>query len=358
MLTEPDKLKPIKGRGALSNREGRFESIRHIAVDDGWDRDDTQTGAVRTSVAEDTSKTVISRNKSPDVPFDQSVNPYRGCEHGCIYCYARPSHSYLGLSPGLDFERKLLYKPRAAEQLEQELGVPGYTCEVLALGTNTDPYQPIEKRYRLTRRILKLLCRTCHPVTITTKSSLVERDLDLLRALAARKLVMVSVSITTLDHNVARGLEPRAASPSRRLQTVSRLSAHGIPVHLSVAPVIPALTDHELEAILAAGAAAGAGYASYTLLRLPWEVKDLFKEWLRQHHPGRANHVMSLIRQCRGGLEYDSSFGTRKRGTGPVAQLIARRFALGCDKQGFKRQWPSLDTTLFRSPKAQQAFVF
>ena len=272
--------KSIKGRGALSNEEGRFESIAHVAVDDGWDTQESQNPAIRTTITVDSSKTVISRNKSPDVPFDQSVNPYRGCEHGCVYCYARPSHSYLGLSPGLDFETKLFYKPDVVELLRQELSAPDYRCQVLALGTNTDPYQPIEKRHQLMRGILELMLETEHPITITTKSSLVERDIDLLQELAARKLAMVSLSVTTLDHDLARRLEPRAAAPRRRMQTVSNLSAAGVPVHVSVAPVIPALTDHEMESILQESVKAGAMFASYTLLRLPWEVKDLFKQWL------------------------------------------------------------------------------
>lgn len=342
----------------MSNKEGRFESIAHVAIDDGWDSQEIQNDVIKTTVSVDSSKKVISKNTSPDVPFDQSVNPYRGCEHGCIYCYARPTHSYLGLSPGLDFERRLFYKPDVVEQLRQELSLPGYRCKVLALGTNTDPYQPIEKRYQLMRGILELMIDTQHPITITTKSSLVERDIDLLRELAAGDLVMVSLSVTTLDHDVARKLEPRATAPKRRVQTISHLSAAGVPVHVSVAPVIPALTDHEMESILHAGATAGAAFASYTLLRLPWEVKDLFKQWLQEHCPNRANHVMSLIRQSRRGREYDSNFAQRRSGTGPFAQLLANRFKLACARHGLNARPISLDTNRFRSPRAQQAFSF
>lgn len=350
--------KSIKGRGALSNSEGRFEPVAHVAIDDGWDTQTTQNDAIRTTVSVDSSKTVISKNASPDVPFDQSVNPYRGCEHGCIYCYARPTHSYLGLSPGLDFERRLFYKPDVVEQLRWELSLPTYRCKVLAFGTNTDPYQPIEKRYQLMRGVLALMLDTGHPLTITTKSSLVERDIDLLQELAARDLIMVSLSVTTLDHDVARKLEPRATAPKRRVQTISHLSAAGVPVHVSVAPVIPALTDHEMESILQAGAVAGASYASYTLLRLPWEVKDLFKQWLQEHCPDRANHVMSLVRQSRRGKEYDSDFAQRKSGTGPFAQLLAKRFKLACARNGLNTRPISLDANRFRSPQAQQAFSF
>jgi len=345
--------KSIKGRGALSNAEGRFESMRRDEFDDGWDVDE-ETVPLRTTVAEDRSRSVISRNASPDVPFDQSVNAYRGCEHGCIYCYARPSHSYLGLSPGLDFESRLFYKPRVVDQLKCELGAADYRCDVLALGTNTDPYQPIEKRFGLTRGILELCLDTQQPVTITTKSSMVERDLDLLIKLARRRLVVVSVSLTTLDKTVARRLEPRAAAPSRRLRIVSTLSEAGVPVHLSVAPVIPALTDHELESIMREGAARGANYASYTLLRLPWEVKDLFREWLQQHFSGKADHVMSLVRQSRGGRDYDADFDHRKSGTGPFADLLARRFRLQCSRLKLNAGKMPLDKRHFRPPHGQQ----
>lgn len=327
-------------------------------MDDGWSPQEQTDGSNRTNVHIDNSRTVIARNSSPDVPFDQSVNPYRGCEHGCIYCYARPSHSYLGFSPGLDFERELMYKPKVAEQLRRELGIPNYRCKVLALGTNTDPYQPLEKKLGLMRGILELLVETRHPVTITTKSVLVERDLDLLQQLSVNGLITVSLSVTTLDHDLARRLEPRAAAPRRRLQTLSRLAAAGIPTHISVAPIIPALTEHEMESILQRGAQAGTEYASYTLLRLPWEVKGLFKEWLREYYPDRADHVMSLIRQSRRGREYDSSFASRRRGTGLFAELLARRFQLACEKYELNKRPMSLNLDLFSRPQAQRAFSF
>ena len=348
----------ITGRGALSNKEGRFESVEHISIDDGWGHQEPGNDLNKTQVAIDQSKTVISHNSSPDVPFDQSVNPYRGCEHGCVYCYARPTHSYLGLSPGLDFERRLLYKPEVVAQLRSELGAASYRCKVLALGTNTDPYQPIEKKYELTRGILKLLLETRHPVTVTTKSALVERDLDLLQELSADGLAMVSVSVTTLDHDIARKLEPRAAAPQRRLKTLSRLSSAGVPTHISVAPVIPALTEYEIEAIICAGAEAGVKFAGYTLLRLPWEVKELFTEWLAEHYPDRAAHVMSLIRQSRRGKEYDSSFAQRRQGTGLFAELLGKRFKVACGKYGMNKQPMSLNTDLFRRPHAQQTLQF
>lgn len=351
-------MRVIKGRGALSNSAGRFESLDCVAIDDGWDLEELPPPAPNTTVAEDKSKTVISTNTSPDVPFDQSVNPYRGCEHGCIYCFARPSHAYLGLSAGLDFEQKLFYKPKVAEQLRDELSAPGYRCRVLALGTNTDPYQPIEKRQQLMRGILSLMLETRHPMTITTKSALVERDIDLLQGLAADNLVMVSISVTTLDPDLARKLEPRAAAPRRRLLALSRLSAAGVPVHVSVAPVIPALTDHEMEKILDLGVSAGAEFATYTLLRLPWEVKDLFKEWLGEHYPDRADHIMSLVRQSRGGKEYDSDFTTRRRGTGPFADLIANRFKISCDRHGLNKRAVPLQTQRFLSPRGQHSFAF
>lgn len=332
--------------------------MTRIEIDDGWDRELEPAGDIDTSVAVDHSRTVISRNRSPDVPFDQSVNAYRGCEHGCIYCFARPSHAYLGLSAGLDFERRLFCKPDVVAQLREELGASGYRCEPLALGTNTDPYQPIEKRYKLTRGILELMVELRHPVTITTKSTLVERDIDLLQQLAVQGMAMVSVSITTFDKDVARKLEPRAASPRRRLRTLARLAASGIPTHVSVAPVIPALTDHELEAILQDAATSGVEFASYTLLRLPWEIKQLFNEWLDTHEPGRAAHVMSLIRQSRGGKEYDSNFATRRKGTGHFAELLGARFRRACARFGLNKTPISLDTDRFIPPRAQQSFDF
>ncbi len=337
---------PRKGRGAVSNREERFvESVTEPA-DDGWGRDPEEP-ALRTEVAPDRARTVISRNRSPDIPFEQSLNPYRGCEHGCVYCYARPTHAYLGLSPGLDFETKLFYKVDAARLLERELAAAGHRCSPIALGANTDPYQPIERRLRITRGVLEVLDRLHHPVMIVTKSALVARDLDLLRSMAARRLVHVQVSVTTLDPDLARRLEPRAAAPHRRLALIETLSAAGIPVGVLVAPVIPALTDHELERILEAVREAGAGWAGYVMLRLPHEVRGLFEEWLACHAPQRHAHVMSLVRQVRGGRDNDPGFGTRMRGTGPVAELLGQRFALACRRLGLRRGPPPLDCGRF-----------
>jgi DNA repair photolyase len=340
-----------RGRGAVSNQAGRFESIRHAAIDDGWDSAD-ELPPLRTRVTVDRSRSIIARNSSPDVPFDQSVNPYRGCEHGCVYCFARPTHAYLGLSAGLDFESRLFVKPDAARLLRDALRRPGYRCRVLALGTNTDPYQPIERRYRVMRQILELLAECSHPVSITTKSGLVERDIDLLAEMARCNLAQVSVSLTTLDRDLARRLEPRAAAPHRRLETIRRLSEAGIPVNVSVAPIIPLLTDPELETVLDAAVSAGAGSASYILLRLPLEVRELFEEWLADHYPLKAGHVMSLIRQCRGGRENDSTFGRRKRGAGPVAQLIRQRFQRARRHAGLDAAPPELDAGRFAAPAA------
>ncbi len=287
------------------------------------------------------------------MPFDQSINPYRGCEHGCIYCFARPTHAYLDLSPGLDFETRLFYKPDAAALFRQALSRPGYRCRVIALGTNTDPYQPIEKRFGLMRGILEVCAETRHPVGITTKSSRVENDLDLLRDLAGDGLVSVSISVTTLDKTLARHLEPRASAPARRLETIERLAAAGVPVSVSVAPVIPVLTDPEMETILAEAASRGARGAGYILLRLPLEVKDLFKEWLREHYPDRAAHIMSVIRQSRQGRENDAEFGRRRRGTGVFADLIAERFRLAARQHGLDSGVPALSTANFRKPGAQ-----
>ncbi len=340
-----------KGRGAVSNRSGRFESVRHVGLDDGWEDADGRLHPLRTTVTADRSRSIIARNRSPDVPFDQSINPYRGCEHGCIYCFARPTHEYLGLSAGLDFESRLFYKPDAPLLLRRALQAAGYRCRGLALGTNTDPYQPIERRYRIMRRILEVLSESRHPVTITTKSSLIERDIDLLASMAKADLVSVSVSITTLDHGLARILEPRATSPQRRLKTMETLGDAGIPVICSVAPVIPVLTDPELESILAAAAGRGATGAGYILLRLPGAVRDLFVEWLDTHFPDRAAHVMSIIRQSRGGRDNDSAFGRRKRGTGVFAEMFAHRFRLAIRRHGLDGTPPSLDVSRFVKPQ-------
>ena len=339
-----------KGRGAISNPAGRFERETREAVDDGWarnaarvteanagqDRGDDESDDVlpplATTVSIDSTRTIIARNDSPDVPFDRSINPYRGCEHGCVYCYARPSHAYFGLSSGLDFETRLFAKPDAARLLDAELRRPGYRVSPIALGTNTDPYQPIERELKITRQILETLQRFGHPFTIVTKSALVARDLDILAPMAARNLCRVFVSVTTLDRELARTLEPRAATPQRRLGAIGALSAAGVPTGVMAAPMIPALNDAELEAILAAAAAAGARSAGYTVLRLPHEIKDLFVEWLQTHAPLKANHVLSLVRETRGGRLNDPQFGSRMRGTGRYAELIAARFRLACKR--------------------------
>lgn len=343
---------PRKGRGAATNADGRFEPHRHEAEDDGWGGPDEPT-PLATTVGVDSARTVITRNDSPDIPFEQSINPYRGCEHGCVYCYARPSHTYLGLSAGLDFETRLFAKPDAAALLKKELRAPGYKPRVIALGTNTDPYQPVERSHRVTRAVLEVLAEYEHPVTIVTKSARVERDLDLLAPLAAKRLVQVYLSVTTLKSDLARRLEPRAAAPARRLQTVRALSEAGVPAGVLVAPVIPVLTDGEIESILAAAHAAGARAAGYTLLRLPHEVKDLFKEWLAAHAPLTAGHVMARVREARGGKENDPRFGARMKGEGPYADMIGRRFRVACGRLGLSgRNLGELDTTRFHPPAA------
>ena len=342
----------FKGRGALSNIPGRFESHTCEAVDDGWHQEEAPT-SVDELVLPDRARSVISSNDSPDVPFDLSINPYRGCSHACVYCFARPSHAYLGLSPGLDFETKLFYKQDAAVLLEAELAKPRYVCKPIALGINTDGYQPLEKRLEVTRDILTVLARCRHPVSLITKSALIVRDLDLLVDLARDRLVSVMLSITSLTNDIKRTLEPRTASPEARLRAMSQLAAAGVPVGVMVAPVIPAITDHELEAILAAARQAGATSASYVLLRLPHEVAPLFREWLAAHYPDRAKHVMSLIAQTRGGKDYDSTFGVRMRGTGAYAELLRTRFELASRRLGFDsgRLRHALATEFFRPPR-------
>jgi len=338
------------GRGALSNPPGRFDKQQLASVDDGWYQDEVPE-SIDTTVEPDRAREVISTNDSPDIPFERSINPYRGCESCCIYCYARPSHAYLGLSPGLDFETRLFYKADAANVLEGQLARAGYVCKSITLGANTDPYQPVERRLKVTRSILEVLARTRHPVAIITKHALILRDLDLLTDMARDGLVSVAVSVTTLDSELKRVMEPRAASPQARLRTLAALSAAGIPTSVMAAPMIPALNDHELEAILEASAATGAGWAGYVLLRLPYEIKDLFREWLAEHYPDRAAHVMSLIRDMRGGRDYDPRFGTRMRGTGPYAQLLSNRFRLACQRLKLNSEpRTALDTTLFRPP--------
>jgi DNA repair photolyase len=352
-MTDPDLLPPgapRKGRGAVTNRDGRFERYAHEAVDDGWTREE-ELPALRTTVTVDATRTIIARNQSPDVPFDRSINPYRGCEHGCIYCFARPTHAFLGLSPGLDFETRLLHKPDAAKLLETELRNPRYRCAVIAMGTNTDPYQPVERHYATTRSILEVLSAFNHPVGIVTKSALVARDLDILAPMAARNLAHVFVSVTTLDRALARRMEPRAATPQRRLETVRALADAGVRTGVMVAPIIPGLTDPEMEAILEAAAAAGATHAGYVLLRLPLEIKDLFEEWLAAHEPLKAKRVLNLLRGMRGGKLYTSEFGERMRGAGAYADLIEDRFARATARLGFNRSRFRLDTTQFSPPQ-------
>src|SRR5882724_10821023 len=348
-----------RGRGAHSNASGRFEAEARVAFDDGWQSLE-DLPPFKTTVSLDTSRKVIARNDSPDIGFDRSINPYRGCEHGCVYCFARPTHAYLGMSPGLDFESKLFVKPEAAELLEKELASPGYQPKVIAIGTNTDPYQPIERRYKVMRRILEVLDRAGHPVGIVTKSALVLRDLDILARMAERKLAKVALSVTTLDAELARRMEPRAATPMRRLETLRRLSQAGVPTTVMVAPVIPALNDMEIERILDAAQAAGVKEAGYVLLRLPLEVRDLFREWLMANYPDRYRHVFKLVRDTRGGRDYDSQWGTRMKGTGPMAWMIGRRFEIACEKLGLNKRRSKLTSDHFARPKrsGQQLSLF
>jgi DNA repair photolyase len=346
----------FKGRGALSNPSGRFDALTIEQTQDGWYQDETEDSLDET-VLPDSARSIITTNDSPDVGFDVSINPYRGCSHACVYCFARPSHAYLGLSPGLDFETKLFYKADAVGLLEAAFSKPGYVCKPIALGINTDAYQPLEKRLGITRSILAVLARCRHPVTIVTKSALIVRDIDLLADLAKNRLVSVTLSITSLTAEIKRTLEPRTASPQARLRVIQQLAQANIPVGVMVAPVIPAITDHELEEILGAARHAGATCASYVLLRLPHEVKILFREWLNEHYPARAKHVMSLINQARGGKDYDSEFGVRMRGTGPYADLLRWRFDLATRKLGFAdaSERHCVATNLFRPPAAAAA---
>ncbi|MEQ1527309.1 MAG: PA0069 family radical SAM protein [Gallionella sp.] len=339
-----------KGRGATLQIEGRFENVARERVDDGWNTADEELPPFKTTVTVEHAKSVIQRHDSPDLPFDYSLNAYRGCEHGCIYCYARPSHGYMNLSPGLDFETKLFAKPDAAKLLRAELAKPNYQCSPIALGANTDPYQPIEREWQITRQILQVLVECKHPCSIITKSALIERDVDLLAQLARDNLVRVFVSVTTLDAELARKMEPRAATPRRRLQAVRTLNEAGVPCGVMVAPVIPFLTDSELENLLQAAQENDARSAAYTLLRLPYEVKDLFKDWLVTHYPLKAEHVMSRMREMRNGKENDANFGSRFRGNGLFAELLAKRFKLTCERLGVNREQVSFDTTKFIKP--------
>jgi len=338
-----------RGRGARSNESGRFEPERRVLFDDGWESLSEAPG-LATQVTVETARSIVTRNNSPDISFDRSINPYRGCEHGCSYCYARPSHATIGLSPGLDFETKLFAKTNAADLLRKELSAPGYEPRTIALGANTDPYQPIERRYRITRQVLEVLAEFRHPVGIVTKSGLVVRDLDILQPMAELGLVKVAVSVTSLDPRLARAMEPRAATPSKRLKTIEILAKAGIPVSAMVAPIVPALNDMEIEAILKSISAAGATHAGYVLLRLPLEVRDIFREWLTSEFPDRAGHVLSLIRSTRQGKDYDATWGRRQTGTGPYAWTIGRRFELAAKRLGLNRERRALSLEHFRKP--------
>jgi DNA repair photolyase len=344
-----------KGRGAALNLEGRFETVQRDPFDDGWNAiPEQEPGRPATTVTPERAKSIITRNDSPDIPFTHSINPYRGCEHGCIYCYARPSHAYLELSPGLDFETRLFAKVNAAELLREALGKPGYRCESITVGANTDPYQPVEREWRITRQVLEVLAECEHPVAIITKNALVERDLDLLAPMAEKRLAQVYLSVTTLERDLARRMEPRASAPQRRIETIRALSRAGVPTGVMVAPIVPFLTDHGIESVLEAAAEAGAIRAGYTIMRLPWELKDLFKDWLEHHYPLKAAHVMSRVRQLRGGKENDPNFGTRQTGTGLLADLLHKRFENACQRLRLNvaRRGPDVDTSRFKRPGA------
>ena len=354
MNEKPLAFKPqlYKGRAASSNEVSRFDPHTRESLDDGWGSFDEDAPPLRTEVMLDASRSVINYIQSPDLPFDRTLNPYRGCEHGCIYCYARPTHAYLGMSPGLDFESRLLMKADAVALLQKELAHPKYQCKPIALGMNTDGYQPIEREYQLTRQIIQVLSEANHPFSLVTKSSLVERDIDLIAPMAAKRLASIYVSITTLDRQVARRLEPRAAAPERRFETLRKLSEAGIPTGVMVAPVIPALTDCDMEQILEKAHLAGARKAGYVFLRLPHELSDLFEQWLRQYFPLKANHVMNIVRQSRGGKAYQSGFVERMRGEGIFADLLANRFKLSCQKLGMSGERLGFRTDLFKVPDA------
>jgi DNA repair photolyase len=339
----------IRGRAAGINPSGRYETLGREVFDDGWESIE-ELPAFRTEVQIEKARTIITRNDSPDISFDRSINPYRGCEHGCVYCFARPTHAYMGMSPGVDFEAKLFAKPDAARQLERELGAKGYKAKTIAIGTNTDPYQPVERQHRIMREILEVLDRHNHPVGIVTKSALVMRDIDVLARMAGRGLAKVALSVTTLDRMRARTMEPRASTPAKRLEAIKALADAGIAVSVMVAPVIPGLTDHEIERILDSAFAAGAREAGYILLRLPLEVSPIFKDWLLRHYPDSYRHVLSLIRSMRGGKDYDAEWGTRMRGTGPYAWQIGRRFEIATKKLGFRQEKLPLRTDLFTPP--------
>ncbi|WP_172264943.1 PA0069 family radical SAM protein [Caulobacter sp. RHG1] len=359
-MAEAAKLGPVpRGRGAKSNRTGRFESQVNEAFDDGWGEDE-EPKQLKTELQPMKSRTIIARNQSPDIGFDRSINPYRGCSHGCIYCYARPAHAYLGLSPGLDFESKIFFKPHAGELLTRELSKPAYKPATIHIGGDTDPYQPDEKQLRVTRQVIEVLERCGHPFTIITKSALILRDLDIYARLAARGLTRVAISITTLDRHLARSMEPRAATPGKRIEAVRRLTEAGVPVTVMFAPAIPGLNDHEVEGVLEAAAKAGARGAGYVALRLPREIAQLFEEWLQTDHPDRARRVMSLVRQIRHGENYNASFGERMTGDGPVAEVLRQRFQLAVKKFGLDQPWTALDASQFVPPRtpSQQMDLF
>lgn len=343
----------LRGRGAVSNRSGRFETLTRADLDDGWGLDDAdRTHRADTVVATEAIRTIIARNDSPDIGFAQSINPYRGCEHGCVYCYARPAHAYVGLSPGLDFETRIFAKPDAASVLEKELRRDAYVCERIHIGANTDPYQPAERRLRITRSILEVLDRFNHPLSIITKNALIERDADLLGAMAARNLAGACISVTSLDARLARAMEPRASTPARRLKAMETLARAGVPVMVGFAPVIPGLNDHEMERVLKAAADAGATRAMYVVLRLPLEIKDLFHEWLDAAVPDRAARIRSLTRQMRAGRDYDPQWGSRMKGEGPIAELLRRRFVAACERLKLNQKALEVDASAFRRPPA------
>jgi DNA repair photolyase len=353
VMLPPPSLKAQKGRGAVSNMQGRYELNAREAYDDGWEREEEEAKPWKTHVTEELCKSILSRNASPDLPFSVSLNPYRGCEHGCIYCFARPTHSYLGLSPGMDFESKIFAKVNAPEVLRRELAKPGYQPESIALGVNTDAYQPCEREYKLTRRVLEVLQECQHPVGLITKNSLIERDIDILAPMAAKQQAGVAITLTTLDPAIARTLEPRAAAPARRLRTIRTLTDAGIPVAVSIAPIIPFITEPDIERILEAVKEAGAVSAHYTVLRLPWEVAPLFKEWLQAHFPERAQRVMNRVREMRGGKDYDSNFDTRMKGEGVWAELIRQRVKIASERLGLTGQgsrFHRMDASQFTRP--------
>lgn len=357
-LTRRTLINPARnrGRGAQSNNAGRFEQLTRESVDDGWQNEDNVAplAPFKTNEHLERAKSIITKNDSPDVPFDRSINPYRGCEHGCSYCYARPTHSYIGLSAGIDFEREIHVKFNSGELLRRELSGARYKAKPIAIGTNTDPYQPTERQHKVMRQLLEVLLETKHPVTITTKSALIVRDLDLLSELAAQKLVSVAISVTSMDHKLSRKLEPRASTPEKRLEAIRLLAAAGVPVAVAASPMIPAINDMELERILDAGAAQGASAASMILLRLPGEVRDIFREWLLRHYPDKLQHVLNLVRSTRGGRDNDPRFGSRMRGEGPYAMMLRQRFEKARDRYGLGAKLPPLRTDLFVPPHVEQ----